>query len=62
MKNGVNKIENQGENWYKMFQNGQMTEFGEKLYQLILSLDLNVIETTRFFFCRKNVSIRLNWA
>ncbi len=22
----VNKIENQGENWYKMLQNGQMTD------------------------------------
>ncbi len=29
-KKRVNKIENQGENWYKMFQNGQMTDFCEK--------------------------------
>ncbi len=27
VKKGVNKIENQGENWYKMFQNGQITDF-----------------------------------
>ncbi len=30
-KGGVNKIENQGENWYKILQNGQITDFGEKL-------------------------------
>ncbi len=30
VKKGVNKIENQGEHWYKMFQNGQMTDFCEK--------------------------------
>ncbi len=29
-KRGVNKIENQGENWYKMFQNGQITNYSEK--------------------------------
>ncbi len=27
VKKGVNKIENQRENWYKMFQNGKMTDF-----------------------------------
>ncbi len=31
---GINKIENQGENWQKMLQNGQMTDFCEKLDQL----------------------------
>ncbi len=30
VKKGVNKIENKGESWYKMFQNGQMTDFCEK--------------------------------
>ncbi len=29
MKNGVNWIENQGENWYKILQNCQMRGFGE---------------------------------
>ncbi len=27
VEKGVNKIENQGENWSKMLQNGQMTDF-----------------------------------
>ncbi len=32
MKKGINKIENQGENWYKLLQNCQMTDFfGEKI-------------------------------
>ncbi len=31
---GVNKTENQGENLYKMLQNGQMTDLSEKLEQL----------------------------
>ncbi len=26
VKKGLNKIENQGDNWCKMFQNGQMTD------------------------------------
>ncbi len=30
MKEGVNWIENQGENWYKMLQNCQITCFGKK--------------------------------
>ena len=36
----------QGENWYKMLQNGQMTDLGETLDQIWvrLSLELNVIE------------------
>ncbi len=34
MKKGVNKIENQGEIWYKMILNCQMTDLGEKLGQL----------------------------
>ncbi len=34
IKKGVNKIENQGKNLYKMLQNGQMTDFYEKLDQL----------------------------
>ncbi len=29
-KKRVNKIESQGGNWYKMFQNGQMTDICEK--------------------------------
>ncbi len=33
VKKGVNKIENQGENWCKMLQNDQMTDFCEKLEQ-----------------------------
>ncbi len=33
-KKGVNKIESQGENWYKMYKNGQMTDFCEKLDHL----------------------------
>ncbi len=33
MKKGVNRIDNQGENWYKMLQNGQMKDFGEKVDQ-----------------------------
>ncbi len=39
MKKGVNWIENQGENWYKMLK---------KLYVQV-SLELNVIETNQFF-------------
>ncbi len=27
MKKGVNKIENQGENWYKLLQKCQMADF-----------------------------------
>ncbi len=34
VKKGVNKTEYQGENCYKMLQNGQMTDFGEKLDQI----------------------------
>ncbi len=34
MKKVVNKIENQGENWYKLLQKCQMTDFGEKIDQL----------------------------
>ncbi len=34
VKKGVNKIVNQGENWYKMLQNGQMTDLCETLDQL----------------------------
>ncbi len=30
-KKGVNKIENQGENWYKLLQRCQMTDFCEKI-------------------------------
>ncbi len=35
MKKGVNKIKNQGENWYKMIKNCKMRDFGEKLGQLL---------------------------
>ncbi len=31
MKKGVDNIENQGEIWYKMLQNGRLTDFGEIL-------------------------------
>ncbi len=31
---GSNKIKNQGNNWYKMLENGQMTDFGKKGNQL----------------------------
>ncbi len=31
---GVNKIENQGEKWYKLLQNCQMTDFCEQIDQL----------------------------
>ncbi len=34
MKKGVNKIENQGEKWYKFLQKCQMTDFCEKIDQL----------------------------
>ncbi len=34
MKKGVNKIKNQGENWYKLLQNCQMRDFCEKIDQL----------------------------
>ncbi len=30
MKKGVNKIENQGENWYKLLQKYQIGDFCEK--------------------------------
>ncbi len=30
----LNKIENQGENWYKLLQKCQMTDFCEKIDQL----------------------------
>ncbi len=57
-KGRFNKFENQGVNWYKMLENGQMTDFAEKNDQLYvkLSLHLNMIETE--FFCRKRGSIR----
>ncbi len=34
MKNGVNKIANQGEIWYKIIPNCQIIDIGEKLGQL----------------------------
>ncbi len=34
IKNGVTKIENQGENLNKMLQNGQMTDCVEKINQI----------------------------
>ncbi len=30
----VNKIENQGKHWYKMLENGQITDFDETFDQL----------------------------
>ncbi len=58
MKKGVNKIENQGENWYKLRQKCQMTDFREKIDQplVILSLVLNVMEKNRFFQQKKGVN------
>ncbi len=58
MKKGVNKIENQGENWYKLLQKCQMTDFCEKIDQLWveLSLKLNVIETNHFFLQKEKVN------
>ncbi len=52
---GVNKIENQGNNWYKVFGNGQMTDFAENFYQhtVKLSLELNMIETNQFFLQKR---------
>ncbi len=54
MKKEVNYIENQGNNYYKMFQNDKMTVFANNLDQLNvkLSLKLNVTETNSFFFFR----------
>ncbi len=33
IRKGVNQNKNQGEYWYKMLQNGQITDFGDKLDQ-----------------------------
>ncbi len=49
MKKGVNKIENQGENWYKLHQKCQITDICEKIDQLYVKLSLELIETNRFF-------------
>ncbi len=50
MKKGVSKIENQAEIWNKIIRNCQITDFCEKLGQLLgqLSLKLNGLETDRF--------------
>ncbi len=34
MKKGDNKIENEGQKWYKLLQKCQMTDFCEKIDQL----------------------------
>ncbi len=34
MRKGVCKFENQGENWYKLLQKCQITDFCEKIDQL----------------------------
>ncbi len=34
IKKGLNKIENEGEIWYTIIKNRQMTEFGETLGKL----------------------------
>ncbi len=34
MKKGVNKIENEGEKWYKLIQKCQMTDICEQIDQL----------------------------
>ncbi len=51
MKKGVNWIENQGENLYKMLKNCKIIHVGEKLVQnwVQVSFELNVIETNPFF-------------
>ncbi len=58
MKKGVNWIENQSENCYKMFKNCYIMHLGEQLDQLWVqvSLELNEIETTRFFSAERGVS------
>ncbi len=47
----INKIKNKGENWYKLLQKCQMTDFCEKniptLGQIIS--ELNMMETNQFF-------------
>ncbi len=64
VKKGANKIENQGENWYKMFQNGQITYFCGKMRPTLGQ----IISGTKcdrdkpIFFCRKRGSIRASWA
>ncbi len=56
---GVNKIENQGENSYKMLQNGQMTDLGETLYVLTLGQNISVTKYDRdksFFSAERRVN------
>ncbi len=54
----MKKIENQGENLYKLLLKCQMTDFCEKIDQLYvkLSLELNVIETNRLFRQKEGVN------
>ncbi len=58
MKMGVIKIENQEENWYKLPQTCQLTDFCEKIDQFYikLSLELNVIETNQLFLQKEGVN------
>ncbi len=60
MRKGVNKIENQGEKWYKLLQKCQMTDLCKKnrptLGQIISGTKCDRDKTD--FFCRKRGSIR----
>ncbi len=58
MKKGVNWIEHQGENWCKILQNCEMTDYYEKIYQLQaqISLEQNMMETTQFFSAERGVN------
>ncbi len=57
MKKGVNKIENQGEKWYKLLQECQMTDICENrptLGQIIFGTKCD----RQIFFSRKMGAIR----
>ncbi len=60
MINGVNKNENQGEDWNKMLHNGQMTDFGENirltLDHIISGTKYHYMIETTHFFCWKSVT------
>ncbi len=58
MKQGINKIKNQGENWYQLLQKCQITNVCEKIDQIWvkLSLELNLIETNNFCLQKEMVN------
>ncbi len=39
MKKGMDKIENQRENWYKLLQKSQMTDLCDKIDQIMSGTD-----------------------